>query len=139
MQHNQDGPCNNYKILNDKHRNIANNNVPLTCDNSPFAYKSPDWEGHAWYRILPPAGTYIPTEPPGGTRKCGADIPGWINGFPDLNIGQTKEATVCFQGTHNVCYQKVKINITSCTDVKTQYYIYQLPNAYGGYYKYCAK
>jgi len=143
VQHNQDGPCNNYNILNDKYRNVIYGNTPSLCDQLSASYnptqKSPDWEGPAWYRILPPAGTYIPTEPPGG-YKCGTNAPGWINGFPALtNIGQTEEATICFHVGNNDCFKRTKINITLCTDVKTKYYIYQLPNSYYCNYRYCAK
>ena len=89
-----DGQCNNYKILNDKYRNVIYGNTPSLCDQLSASYnptqKSPDWEGLAWYRILPPAGRYILTTSPGEGGKCGTTVPGWINGFPELNkIGQT--------------------------------------------------
>jgi len=127
-----DGPCNNYKVLNDKNRNVQNTNQPLKCDKLSHPSVSPDWQGHSWYRILPPAGTSILTYSP-GSGKCGTAVTGWIDGFPAINqIGQTVPAKVCF-------YSCIDINITLCTDTKSNYYVYQLPNAPSCNYKYCTK
>jgi len=135
----QDGPCNNYKVLNDRNRNVQNNFQPQKCDRSSHTNVSPDWQGHAWYRILPPAGTHIPTQSP-GSAKCGTSASGWINGFPAISqIGQTEKATVCYHNGNNACFQKNEINITLCTDVETKYYVYQLPDMLNCHYKYCAK
>jgi len=135
----QDGPCNNYKVLNDRNRNVQNNFQPQKCDRSSHTNVSPDWQGHSWYRILPPAGTHIPTQSP-GHGKCGTSASGWINGFPAISqIGQTEKATVCYHNGNNACFQKNEINITLCTDVETKYYVYQLPDMLNCHYKYCAK
>jgi len=135
----KDGPCNNYKVLNDKYRNVQNTNQPLKCDKLSHPSVSPDWQGHSWYRILPPAGTEIPTQSP-GSYKCGANMSGWINGFPALSqIGQIEKATVCYHFGSNECIFKNEINITLCTDVETKYYVYQLPNTLHCHNKYCAK
>merc|ERR1712200_200602 len=132
VQENQDGPCNNYKVLNDRYRYFQNGATPQKCDMSSHPNVSPDWQGHAWYRILPPAGTEILTYSP-GTGKCGTAVTGWIDGFPAINqIGQTLPAKVRF-------YSWIDINITLCTDTKSNYYVYQLPNAPSCNYKYCTK
>jgi len=130
VQENQDGPCNNYKVLNDRYRNVQNGATPQKCDLSNHPNVSPDWQGHAWYRILPPAGTEILTYSP-GSSKCGTAVTGWIDGFPAINqIGQTVPAKVRF-------YSWIDINITLCRDTKSNYYVYQLPNAPACNHKYC--
>ena len=128
-------PCNNYKILNDKNRNIENGNFPVKCDKSDSDHASPDWQGLDWYRILPPAGTQITTQAP-GMYKCGTQITGWINGLPALTIGQTETATVCYQSGNNVCAFKGEINITLCAD-NNKYLVYQLPDTPTCSLKYC--
>jgi len=146
-QHNggNDGPCNNYKILDDKYRNILTGNLgsgaPLKCDESGTSYISPDWQGHDWYRILSPAGSKILTTSPGANGKCGTSAPGWINGFPVFTeIGQIKAAKVCYQWDNNACYFGNEINITLCSNsISKQYYVYQLPNTPKCNLKYCTE
>jgi len=137
QQHNDQ--CNNYKILNDKHRNRLNGAHPLKCDMSSAINISPDWQGHNWYRILPPAGTQIATSSP-GFPHCGSDGIGFFNGnFPDFShIGQTLLATVMFKHqSYPYLYQE--INATLCADAESKYFVYQLPNTPHCSIKYCAE
>jgi len=135
-----DGPCYNYNVLNHKDRNVQTTS-PSTCDKLMPYGVSPDWQGHSWYRILPPAGTHIPTQSPEGWA-CGAYMSGWIDGFPALNhIGQIEKATVCYHHgfLNDKCYYNNEINITLCADEETKFYVYQLPNTPHCILKYCAK
>jgi len=130
--------CKNYKILNDKDRNIENDHTPQLCDRSQANNVSPDWQGHNWYRIMAPAGTMMPTQSPGGAH-CGSSASGWMIPTDIDQFGQTVATTVCFASSNNECWQKRSINVTLCADTNEKYYVYQLPDSYNCNYKYCAQ
>jgi len=132
--------CKDYKILNDKNRNIENDHEPQLCDSIGSSNTSPDWQGYDWYRILPPAGNMIPLQSPGHGR-CGTSASGWMNGGLDFGyFGQTITSTVCYAKEGTKCAWKNQINVTLCGEKEdhSYYYVYQLPNAIWCNYKYCA-
>ena len=58
-------------------------------------YKSVDWQGNAWYRVMGDAGTRIPEYPftsvQNGYGHCGTWCPGYLPGgsHPQTHIGAT--------------------------------------------------
>ena len=55
--------CNDYLMLNDSTRSQLHGYERYSDYLDEYA--SPDWEGEAWYRIIPPAGLVIPEISPG--------------------------------------------------------------------------
>ena len=113
------------------------------CDASPRG----EWKGVGWYRLMEPAGTKIPEQPP-PRWNCGTIAAGWLTGSHPTEVGESVERGVCFNnpsyglfghwtfGRHK-CYgswpSKLTITVTYCSG----YYVYDLPSV-GCDSRYCA-
>ena len=128
---NQGGSCDDYFVLNDPTRNseyLGND----YCDRLASSYKSPGWQGAAWYRMAEPAGTTIPEEPV-ELFHCNTDYPGWLNGHHPATAGETINGKVCFTGFYT-CEEETQIQIKHCTS----YYLYYLVEPPGCNSRYCS-
>ena len=128
--------CNDYKILNEMERNHqVKTSGSSWCDQTGHSYTNSQWHGDDWYQFLPPAGTRIAEEAPGG-KHCGTNWSGWMQGSHPTSLGETVTRTVCFQGTSSLtCYKSSEIKVRNCG----QYFLYRLvdtPICQAGY---CAK
>ena len=117
---NQGGSCDDYFVLNDPTRNSEYLGKAY-CDRLASSYKSPGWQGAAWYRMAEPAGTTIPEEPV-DMFHCNTHVPGWLNGHHPATAGETINGKVCFNDGWNTCYYETQIQIKHCTS----YYLYYL-------------
>ena len=106
------------------------------CDKEGIStsyYDLGDFKGPGWYRMMQPAGTKIPEQPP-KSEHCGTSAPGWLNGtHPDVT-GKTVNGTVCFHWDKNECYEKTAITITNYG----KFFVYKLSNTPGCANRYCA-
>ena len=93
-----------------------------------------DYKGPGWYRMMEPAGTMIPEEPP-RENYCGTDATGWLNGSHPNQIGEKVVREVCFNWGDNNCWRKTNITIIKCSGL----FIYNLPNTPTCSLRYCAK
>ena len=91
-----------------------------------------DFKGPGWYRMMEPAGTKIPEQPP-PKNHCGTVATGWLNGSHPSQIGEKVTREVCFNyGTK--CWRKTTITIINCSG----FFIYNLPNTPTCELRYCA-
>ena len=130
---NQGGSCDDYFVLNDPTRNLEYLVSDMYCDNLGFSYKSPGWQGAAWYRMAEPAGTTIPEEPV-DVYHCNTRYPGWLNGHHPATAGETINGKVCFNNGVKSCFKETQIQIKHCTS----YYLYYLVDAPYCTYRYCS-
>ena len=133
----QGGSCDDYFVLNDPTRNseYQTSGVHDYCDTLEVpwnSYKSPGWQGAAWYRMAEPAGTTIPEEPV-DVYHCNTNYPGWLNGHHPATAGETINGKVCFNDGWNTCYYEAQIQIKHCTS----YYLYYLVDA-PSWSRYCS-
>merc|ERR1712185_429068 len=83
-----------------------------------------------WYRFEMPAGTRMPTRPP-GYEACGTTYTGWLaSPMPPRGQGVTT-STVCFQNSHsygNGCGYRKEIQTCTCSydGGYTDTYLYRL-------------
>ena len=83
-----------------------------------------DWQGAGWYRMVEPAGTRLPEEPP-ISHHCNTGTPGWLNGSHPNTIGETIDGRVCFgEPSYPLypCPMETQIKIKHCND----YFLYYL-------------
>ena len=83
-----------------------------------------DWQGAGWYRMVEPAGTRLPEEPP-ISHHCNTGTPGWLNGSHPNTIGETIDSRVCFgEPSYPLypCPMETQITIKHCND----YFLYHL-------------
>ena len=103
--------CKNYQILSSADRKVTHGSLPGLCDNNI---------GPGWFRFQGDAGIKMPTSciP---FKRCGTDIPGWLNGaHPEEHEGNVTRQ-VCFR--YSTCCQfSHKIQVRRCTG----YYVYYL-------------
>ena len=138
--------CKNYKSLTDSTRKL---NVSVTqsymkvdaTDQGP--YKSVDWQGNAWYRVMGDAGTRIPEYPftsvQSGYGHCGTWCPGYLpsGSHPQTPGELVNNVTVCFNCDDDICNYKIlnAVKIRHCGD----YFVYHLTQLYGQNYRYCTE
>ena len=118
--------CNQYKILNDSDRHSDLGRGNQTCDKNLIG---------DWYRFSAGAGTSIATKCISKGKRCGTDVPGWMNGtHPTVDEGVVSRK-VCFSGYRNCCYRNVTINVRNCSS----FFVYRLkPLSYCNS-RYCGK
>ena len=139
--------CKNYKSLTDSTRKL---NVSVTLqsymkvdatDQGP--YKSVDWQGNAWYRVMGDAGTRIPEYPftsvQNGYGHCGTWCPGYLpsGSHPQTPGELVNNVTVCFNCDGNICNYKDfnAIKIRHCGD----YFVYYLTQSWNENFRYCTE
>ena len=117
--------CQNYGSLNSADRKITYTTNHGYCDNGI---------GPGWFRFEGSAGTRMPTSCPPNYR-CGANVPGWMNGgHPTVADGQVTR-TVCFHYSGD-CYRwSTNIKVRNCGS----YYVYYLSGTPNGFcpLRYC--
>lgn len=114
--------CKTYKTLNEAFRNV--NQSGSGCDSNL---------DNSWYRLLPPAGTQMPTVAT-PINKCGTSSTGWMQGsHPAVKDGIVARK-VCFHWSGNTCNWFANISVLNCVT----YYIYRLPKAPQCNLRYCA-
>ena len=114
--------CLHYTILNNADRKITYGRARY-CDNKI---------GAGWFRFEGSAGTRIPTSCP-PDKRCGTDIPGWLEGsHPTVADGQVSRR-VCFRYVNNCCSWAKDIFVRNCSS----YYVYYLSDAPNCYARYC--
>ena len=128
----QGGICDDYFVLNDPTRNSEYLGMAY-CDRLASSYKSPGWQGAAWYRMAEPAGTKIPEEPV-DSMHCNTVGTGWLNGHHPATAGETINGKVCFNVYENTCFSETQIQIKHCTS----YYLYYLVDAPSCWSRYCS-
>ena len=111
-----------YLVLDDPKRNMnfAYDDA-LCCDNSDSSFKSPDWRGPNWYRVVSPAGSKIPetdVEP----RHCNTFATGWLNGTHPSIPHEVVSRTICFHTTGDSCDYTTDVKIRNCGE----YFLYYL-------------
>jgi len=107
--------CSKYAVLDDKSRNV-NNGQGDYSDNSDHRHTSPDWQGQQWYRMMAPAGKFIPEKTP-GYGHCGSRGAGFMKQPHPANIGDTESVYICFDETgadDNMCEYGEEIQVTKC-------------------------
>jgi len=108
--------CSNYKVLDDKSRNVAEGQGDYS-DNTDHRHTSPDWQGgQQWYRMMAPAGKFIPEKSP-GYGHCGTRGAGFSKQPHPTKIGDTKSMYICFDETipdDNICEYGEEIQVTKC-------------------------
>ena len=115
-------------ILDDATRNVNYGNE-VYCDTLDDHilwdenYKSPDWKGPGWYRMMGKAGTQLPehdVEP----RHCGTFATGWLSGIHPTAVGEIVDRTVCFHssGIDDSCRYQTQIQVINCGN----FYLYNL-------------
>ena len=128
---NQGGSCDDYFVLNDPTRNSEYLGYDY-CDQVGVSYKSPGWQGAAWYRMAEPAGTTIPEEPV-DQFHCNTIATGWLNGHHPATAGETINGKVCFH-YYGTCGWQTQIQIKHCAS----YYLYYLVDAPNCNLRYCS-
>ena len=117
--------CQNYVSLNSYTRKITYSGSNGYCDSEI---------GPGWFRFEGSAGTRMATScPPKG--RCGAWVPGWLNGgHPTVADGRVSRQ-VCFRAFSNCCRWSTNIEVRNCGS----YYVYYLSGTYSGYcyHRYC--
>ncbi|CAH3133125.1 unnamed protein product, partial [Porites lobata] len=117
--------CQNYVSLNSSTRKITYSGNNWYCDSEI---------GPGWFRFEGSAGTRMATScPPKG--RCGAWVPGWLNGgHPTVADGRVSRQ-VCFRAFSNCCRWSTNIEVRNCGS----YYVYYLSGTYSGYcyHRYC--
>ncbi len=105
------------------------------CDmtSASWGTTSPAWNGTAWYRFLPPAGTALPSTPP-AENVCGTNLPGWSNSTLPA-YGETNDITICFNWKGNDCHLSEPSRVTNCG----AYYVYLLKDVDTCALRYCAE
>lgn len=129
--------CQDYKILDNPKRkaSYATPKNEWKCDQTGYSKISPDWKGAGWYRFHETVGFSIPEETVEGVH-CGVHGSGWLQDKHPVRIGETKNATVCFNnGSSGICNWSTTIKIRQCGS----YYIYHLPDAPICHVGYCAE
>jgi len=108
-------------------------------DTSGYDNTAPDWamggvwgDQPSWYRVVPPAGNKLLTEPP-GEKRCGTMASGWLEGEHPEEEGETLEAVAHFDFDNNPKYKSVPARITNCGD----YFVYFLEEAPAWDFGYC--
>ena len=117
--------CQNYGSLNSGDRQITYTSYYGGCDSGL---------GPGWFRFEGSAGTRMPTSCPPKYR-CGANVPGWMNGgHPTVADGQISRQ-VCFHWDSNCCRWSTNIKVRNCGS----YYVYYLSGTPSGhcYLRYC--
>ena len=77
-----------------------------------------------YYRFLEPAGTFLPTSPP-GLDVCGTAQVAWLRGNHPLPDEGTVVRDFCFQGTDGSCQRSLVGNVTTCEDsLGETFYVY---------------
>ena len=132
--------CTSYNVLSDESRHHSTGpNTPKgtsECDKVGSSHTSIDWKGPGWYRVT--------DETHGSTRlasnsevtiagKCGAIAPGYLKSTVNPEVGETKDATVCFWARGDKCWRSSYIKVTNCGD----FLVYDLPDTQYCNYRYC--
>ena len=120
--------CQNYGILNSADRkNTYTTYASNPCDSGL---------GPRWFRFQGSAGTRMPTSCP-PYHRCGAVVPGWLNGgHPTVADGQVNR-TVCWHWVSGCCDWSSTIRVRNCGS----YYVYYLsstPNNGQCDFRYCS-
>jgi len=120
--------CTDYLILNDSTRHISYGKGHYCDDNYGDHWwdddTAPDWQnGTNWYRILPPAGKVIPDVSP-DWHHCGTTATGWFKGLHPAEVGDSKNATICFDNGITNCFMSKAIQVTKCYP---DFFVYNLP------------
>ena len=91
-----------------------------------------------WYRFAGPAGSKMPTSPP-GDHRCHADYTGWL-ATPHPSVGDPPAyARVCWQtSSSNYCGYSTSIEVCSCSVDGTTLRLYKLPSPYTCNSVYCS-
>jgi len=139
--------CRHYVVLDDPSRSVTNQSFAGLYDYGDFTQNkntSPDWKGENWYRMVEPAGMYIPESPPGNFR-CHTFGAGWMRGQHTTVVGDTKTVEVCFDcssglqcdtgGEKTDCAYPTNIEVTKCNGFYTYYLPEVTPN---GFRRYCS-
>ena len=92
-----------------------------------------DFKGPGWYRMMEPAGTKMPEQPP-PRYHCGTVATGWLNGSHPSQIGERVTREVCFNWNGNKCKWKTNITVIKCSG----FFIYNLIRTPGCNLRYCA-
>ena len=127
--------CLNYEVLDGARRHYKQDTTNFLCDNVNYQYKSKNWKGRNFYRIMNPAGTKIKEGCVAGTKACGT-VP---VGTAYLTIpNQHVKMTVCFRygyGCPTICEREVEIVAINCGS----YFVYDLSNMPYCYAVYCTE
>ncbi len=118
--------CSDYTELSDAWRNVTWEYDMPRCDNILRG---------GWYRVTGEAGTEMLDYAP-GDYSCGTHAPGWLDGHPDLDLGETTAHTVCYDwsGPGDDCTWSHDIRVTNCG----RFYVYDLiPTSWGCSGVYC--
>ena len=120
--------CQNYGILNSADRKVTYTTYASNpCDRGL---------GPRWFRFQGSAGTRMPTLCP-PYHRCGAVVPGWLNGgHPTVADGQVNR-TVCWHWVSGCCDWSSTIRVRNCGS----YYVYYLsstPNNGQCDFRYCS-
>ena len=121
--------CKNYKSLTDSTRKL---NVPATtstkrADTLRGSYRSVDWKGEGWYRVMGDAGTRIPEYPftsvqSPGYGHCKNYCPGYLprGSHPQTPGKLVYNVKVCYNCDGYMCHPSYKnfnsIKIRHCGD-----------------------
>ena len=117
--------CQNYVSLNSYTRKITYSGNKLYCDSEI---------GPGWFRFEGSGGTRMATSCP-PKERCGAWVPGWLNGgHPTVADGRVSRQ-VCFHWYSNCCYFSRNVEVRNCGS----YYVYYLSGTPNGYchHRYC--
>ena len=112
-------------------------------------YKSVDWQGEAWYRVMGEAGTRIPEAPftsvyfDTGTvveqiYNCGTYCPGYLpsGSHPQTPGELVVNVTVCYNCDGDICnYSNNVVKIRHCGE----YFVYYLTTASTTPLRYCTE
>jgi cysteine-rich repeat protein len=116
-----------YHVLNLADRNVQFNdgdgNVEW-CDRTNSAAVDSQWHGLGWYRLMAPAGTRLPVEPP-KEHSCGTEAPGWMLAEHPAILDGVVLRTACFAWANNICEWESPLEVVNCGD----FYLYRLLNA----------
>ena len=131
--------CFEYSVMDEETRNAnirvdTDKKLSLFCDQTGLEFSSTRWLGPGYYRMLPPAGLYVPEYNP-GRHSCGTSVTFWLNGKHPEEMFVETEVEFCGDAVASGnCNERVKGTVTKCNG----YFVYYLPDTPFEYRRYCA-
>ena len=120
--------CQNYARLDSADRKV-------TYVSTRGYRQSDNGLGPGWFRFEGAAGTRMASTCP-DVQRCGARLPGWLEGgHPSVADGQS-ERKVCFCGNNNCCVHSTIIKVRNCSSFYV-YYLHGTPVSRAAKLRYC--